>query len=136
MAVTCCFVFVLAVILAFPRFIVTRTVVHDVHFNEDDPLGLLLQPLFVDYSGFVHVVIVKWNRNSIFLCLLLLCGDVQSNLFHVPFVKLMSWMMIKLYVVTRVTSGFTSRVIHPCRILFTMKWSRIHQKTAGTAQYV
>ena len=48
-------------------------------YCDGDPLGILQQPLFVDYSKFVHVVIVKWNRNSTSLCLLLLCGDVHSN---------------------------------------------------------
>ena len=45
-----------------------------------DPLGLLRQPLFVDYSDLVRLVIVKWNRRSIYLCFLLLCGDVEPNL--------------------------------------------------------
>ena len=44
-----------------------------------DPLGLLQQPLFVDYSDLVRLVIVKWNRHSIYFCFLLFCGDVEPN---------------------------------------------------------
>ena len=50
-----------------------------VTYFDGDPLGLTLQPLFVDYSDLVRLVIVNWNRRSVCLCLLLLCGDVNPN---------------------------------------------------------
>ena len=33
----------------------------------------------MDYSNLVRLVIVKWNRHSIYLCFLLLCGDIEPN---------------------------------------------------------
>ena len=57
----------------------------DLHYGcfgvpcDGDPLGLLQQPLFVDYSDLVRLVIVKWNHHSIYLCFLLLCGDIEPN---------------------------------------------------------
>ena len=36
-----------------------------VTYFDGDPLGLTLQPLFVDYSDLVRVVIVNWNRRSV-----------------------------------------------------------------------
>ena len=47
-----------------------------------DPLGVLQQPLFVDYSRFMRPMgIVKWNRLSFHLLtfLLFLSGNVQPN---------------------------------------------------------
>lgn len=35
--------------------------------------------MFVDYSDPVRLVIVKWDRHSIFLRFLLLCGDNEPN---------------------------------------------------------
>ena len=44
-----------------------------------DPLGILLQPLFVDYLRFGQaVVIIKWSYLP-FCVLLLLSGDIQPN---------------------------------------------------------
>ena len=44
-----------------------------------DPLGILLQLLFVDYLCFGQaVVIIKWSYLS-FCVLLLLSGDIQPN---------------------------------------------------------
>ena len=45
-----------------------------------DPLGILQQPLFVDYSRFVRPMgIIKWNRSSFLTFLLFLSGDIQPN---------------------------------------------------------
>ena len=74
----CCFCFLLFVSFVFSRF-------SDDNMNtkgtycDGDPLGLLKQPLFVDLSDFVRVVIIKWNRKSFCFSLLLLCGDIQPN---------------------------------------------------------
>ena len=36
-------------------------------FIADDPLGLLLQPLYIDYSKFPRVVCFYWKSRTIFL---------------------------------------------------------------------
>ena len=47
---------------------------------DDDPLGILQQPLFLDESHLLClVVIVNWNTTSHRLCFLMWCGDVQPN---------------------------------------------------------
>ena len=33
---------------------------------DEDPLGLLQQPLFLDCSDLIRVVIVKWNRRFLY----------------------------------------------------------------------
>ena len=38
---------------------------------DEDPLGSLQQPLFLDSSDLIQVVIVKWNRHSFYINLLL-----------------------------------------------------------------
>ena len=38
---------------------------------DEDPLGSLQQPLFLDSSDLIRVVIVKWNRHSFYINLLL-----------------------------------------------------------------
>jgi len=68
---TWCFVFVLVMNFVSLRFGDDVTLPQGV-YCDGDPLGLLQQPLFVDYSDLVRVVIVKWNRKSIPVCLLLL----------------------------------------------------------------
>ena len=40
-------------------------------FVDEDPLGLLQQPLFLDFSNLIQVVIVKWNHHSFYISLLL-----------------------------------------------------------------
>ena len=47
---------------------------------DEDPLGILQQPLFLDESHLLRlVVIVNWNTTFYRLCFLMLCGDVQPN---------------------------------------------------------
>ena len=48
-------------------------------FVDEDPLGLLQQPLFLDCSDLIMVVIVKWNCHSFYTSLLLVCGDINPN---------------------------------------------------------
>ena len=45
---------------------------------DEDPLGLLQQPLFSDCSDLIRVVIFKWNRRSFYISLLLVCGDIPN----------------------------------------------------------
>ena len=75
---TWCLIFVLVMNFVSLRFGDDVTLTQGV-YCDGDPLGLLQQPLFVDYSDLVRVVMVKWNRKSIPVCLLLLCGDVPLN---------------------------------------------------------
>ena len=62
----------------FLRFTVINTETQGV-YCDGDPLGLLQQLLFVDFSNSVRVVMIKRNHKSFHLYLLLLCGDVQLN---------------------------------------------------------
>lgn len=49
------------------------------YYITEDLLGILQQPLFMNESHFLClVVIVNWNTNSFRLCFLM-CGDVQPN---------------------------------------------------------
>ena len=44
-----------------------------------DPLGLLLQPLYIDGSKYPRVVYFNWNCRAFIYFLLLLSGDVAIN---------------------------------------------------------
>ena len=120
--ITCCYVFVLVFSSILFRLCDVTLGCSDVRYG-GDLFGLLRQPLFVDSLGPVRLVIVKWNRHSIFLCFLLLCGDVEPN--PGPDACSVCGLNVSdddkaVCCVIYATCGFTCHVIRPCRIRFMM----------------